>query len=60
MLKSNTYNRLVCILVSLAGFTYGFGFAVFVTSIGQPGFYIDLNLDRESDRLMRISNADIC
>ena len=29
-------------------FGYGFGFGVFITSIGQPGFYKDFNLDRES------------
>ena len=30
------------------GFTYGFGFAVFVSSIGQPGFYNYFKLNRTS------------
>jgi hypothetical protein len=47
MPQSNTYNRLICVIVGLSGFTYGYGFAVFVTSIGQPGFYTYFKLDRE-------------
>lgn len=33
--------------VFLGAFTYGFAFSVFVTSIGQPGFYKFFNLDCE-------------
>jgi MFS family permease len=41
------YNVAICIIVVSGAFTYGFGFAVFVTSIGQPGFYQYFKLDRE-------------
>jgi hypothetical protein len=42
------YNIASIAVVCLGGFTYGFGFAVFASSIGQPGFYAYFNLDRES------------
>ncbi|KAH8655397.1 general substrate transporter, partial [Xylariales sp. PMI_506] len=38
------YNVLVGITVALGSLTYGFGFASFATSIGQPGFYEYFNL----------------
>ena len=47
MAKLSNYNRLICVIVGLSGFSYGFGFAVFVTSIGQPGFYTYFQLDRK-------------
>ena len=40
------FNVAICLVVACGGFAYGFGFAVFVTSIGQPGFYLYFNLDR--------------
>ncbi len=42
-----SYNIGVSLAVCLGGITYGFGFAVFVTSVGQPGFYTYFNLDRK-------------
>ena len=33
------------ITVALGSFNYGFGFATFATSIGQPGFYTYFKLD---------------
>ena len=47
MVKLTTYNVGIIVFVCLGGFTYGYAFAAFATSIGQPGFYLDLNLDRE-------------
>ena len=45
--KLTGYDIAICMVVALGGFTYGFGFAVFVLSIGQPGFYTYFNLDRK-------------
>lgn len=47
MTKLTTYNIVIGIVVAIGTFGYGFGFGVFITSIGQPGFYIDMDLDRE-------------
>ena len=47
MVRLTKYNIAICLVVAWGGFSYGFGFAVFVTSIGQPGFYKYFNLDRE-------------
>ena len=47
MAKLTLYNIAICLVVSFGGFTYGFGFAVFVTSLGQPGFYEYYKLDRK-------------
>lgn len=47
MVKLTKYNIAICLVVAWGGFSYGFGFAIFVTSIGQPGFYQYFNLDRE-------------
>lgn len=44
----NSYNIAISSAICLGGVTYGYGFAVFVTSIGQPGFYQYFDLDRES------------
>jgi len=46
--KLTWYNVAICLLVVSGAFTYGFGLAVFTTSIGQPGFYLDFDLDRAS------------
>jgi hypothetical protein len=48
MAKLTLYNIVVGIIVSIGTFGYGFGFGVFITSIGQPGFYKYFNLDRKS------------
>ncbi|KAJ4369058.1 hypothetical protein N0V83_006141 [Neocucurbitaria cava] len=39
MTKTSGYNIAVGLIVAVGSFTYGFGFASFATSIGQPGFY---------------------
>lgn len=39
MTKLTGVNIFIVLFASLGGFTYGFGFGVFVSSIGQPGFY---------------------
>jgi hypothetical protein len=39
-------------IVCLGGFTYGFGFAVFTSSIGQPGFYDYFKLNRMNPRVV--------
>ena len=51
------YNVAISIIVSIGGFTYGFGFAVFVTSIGQPGFYQYFDLDPTSTYTANIIGA---
>ncbi|KAK3649321.1 hypothetical protein LTR22_012922 [Elasticomyces elasticus] len=45
MTKTSNYNVAVGMIVALGSFSYGFGFATFATSIGQPGFYTYFNLD---------------
>jgi len=47
MPQLTTYNVLIGVIVAIGTFGYGYGFGVFITSIGQPGFYVDLNLDRK-------------
>ncbi|KAF2016671.1 general substrate transporter [Aaosphaeria arxii CBS 175.79] len=39
MTKTSGYNIAVGLIVAVGSFTYGFGFASFATSIGQPGFF---------------------
>lgn len=48
MARLNAYTIWCCAVVGLGGFTYGFGFSVFVTAEGQPGFYSSNNLDPTS------------
>jgi len=52
------YNVAICLLVVSGAFTYGFGVAVFITSIGQPGFYIYFKLDRQSSAIQTWSIRD--
>jgi hypothetical protein len=49
MANLTKYNILISLVVAWGGFAYGFGFAIFVTSVGQPGFYIYFKLDPSSD-----------
>lgn len=42
------YNLYILTVLGLGGFTYGFGFSVFVTAVGQPGFYSYFKLDPTS------------
>lgn len=48
MVKTTRYNIAIVLLVCLGSYTYGFSFAVFGTSIGEPGFYVYFALDRKS------------
>ena len=41
------FNVGICLVVALGSFSYGFGFGVFISSVGEPGFYSYFNLDRE-------------
>ncbi|KAK3074017.1 hypothetical protein LTR53_003913 [Teratosphaeriaceae sp. CCFEE 6253] len=45
MTKTSNFNIAVGMIVALGSFSYGFGFATFATSIGQPGFYAYFALD---------------
>jgi len=44
MTRTSGYNVAVGLIVAVGSFTYGFGFASFATSIGQPGFFAYFNL----------------
>lgn len=48
MAKLTLYNIRVCVVVTIASFSFGFGASIFVTSVGQPGFYSYYNLDPTS------------
>lgn len=48
MANLTLYNVAICVVVAIGGFTYGFAFAAFVTTIGEPGFFRDFDLDRMS------------
>jgi hypothetical protein len=39
MAKLTGFNILLVLFVAAGGFTYGFAFSVFVSSVGQPAFY---------------------
>jgi hypothetical protein len=39
MAKLTAFNVALAVFAATGGFSYGFGFGVFVSSIGQPGFY---------------------
>jgi hypothetical protein len=52
MANLTLYNIGIIAITCLGGFTYGFGFAVFVSSIGQPGFYAYFKLDRKSTGIL--------
>ncbi|KAH8696454.1 general substrate transporter [Talaromyces proteolyticus] len=47
MAKLTPFNIAISCFGALGAFSYGFGFAIFVTSIGQPGFFTYFNLDRD-------------
>ena len=48
MANLTKYNVAIALVVALGGFSYGFGFGVFTTTVGQPGFYSYFNLDHQS------------
>lgn len=57
MANLTLYNIAIVGVICLGGFTYGFGFAVFTSSIGQPGFYQYFRLDRKFSNTVPSSNA---
>jgi MFS family permease len=57
--KFTWYNFLLVLFVSLGGLTYGFGFGVFVSSIGQPGFYSYFKLDRKSYHIIHLASPQL-
>ncbi len=48
MANLTKYNVAIAVVVALGGFSYGFGFGVFTTTVGSPAFYSYFDLDRES------------
>lgn len=48
MAKLTGFNIAIVLFAATGGFTYGFCFGVFVSSIGQPGFYEYFNLDSKT------------
>jgi MFS family permease len=54
---SSSYNISLCLIIGFGGFTYGFGAAGFITSIGQPGFYQYFKLDPISNYTSNIIGA---
>ncbi|EXJ55058.1 uncharacterized protein A1O5_12797 [Cladophialophora psammophila CBS 110553] len=48
MASLSLYNIYIYTVLGFGGFTYGFGFSVFVAAEGQPGFYSYFNLDPTS------------
>lgn len=51
MAKLTSYNMLIVAFVCIGAYTYGFAYAIFATSIGEPGFFLYFDLDRELFRL---------
>lgn len=50
MARLTLYIITTSVVVALGGFTFGFGSATYVVSIGQPGFYEYFDLDPTSLR----------
>ncbi len=59
MAKLSWYNIAIASVIGLGGFSYGFGSAVFVTSLGQPGFYMYYELDPTSKRTCPLLSLDM-
>ncbi|EXJ68554.1 uncharacterized protein A1O5_08347 [Cladophialophora psammophila CBS 110553] len=57
MARLTLYNVIIGMIVSIGTFGYGYGFGAFITSIGQPGFYKDFNLDPTSKYTANILGA---
>ncbi|OQU95925.1 hypothetical protein CLAIMM_02080 [Cladophialophora immunda] len=57
MPKLTSYNIKVCLVVVIAAFSFGYGASVFVTSVGQPGFYSYYDLDPTSLHTANILSA---
>lgn len=50
MAKIPLYVITISLVVGLGSFEFGFGSAVFITSLGQPGFYMFYGLDPTAKR----------
>lgn len=50
MAKIPLYVITISLVVGLGSFEFGFGSAVFITSLGQPGFYMYYGLDPTAKR----------
>ena len=57
MAKIPLYVITISLVVGLGSFEFGFGSAVFVASLGQPGFYMYYGLDPTAKREWQISMA---
>ncbi|KAH0847282.1 hypothetical protein AYO21_07328 [Fonsecaea monophora] len=57
MARLTAYNIVIGMIVAIGTFGYGYGFGVFITSIGQPGFYKDFNLDPTSKYTANVLGA---
>lgn len=55
MAKLTHYNIGIALVVALGGFSFGFGSSSFITSIGQPGFYLYFALDPTSLRMYSVA-----
>ena len=58
MAKLTIYNVAICLTVGWGGYSYGFGFAVFVSSLGQPSFYEYFKLDRKGSLSLLLNATD--
>jgi hypothetical protein len=47
MANLTLYNIAICAVVSLGGFSYGFGYAIIIILTGQAGFFEYFKLDRK-------------
>ncbi|KAH8704794.1 general substrate transporter [Talaromyces proteolyticus] len=54
MANLTLYNIYIAALVAVGGFSYGFGFSMFATSIAMPGFYNYFGLVENSDYAAKI------
>ncbi|KAK5226846.1 hypothetical protein LTR47_004379 [Exophiala xenobiotica] len=57
MLRLTSYNIWIVLASALGAYSYGFSFAVFVTSIGEPGFFTFFKLDPASSKTASILGA---
>ncbi|EXJ82873.1 hypothetical protein A1O3_06689 [Capronia epimyces CBS 606.96] len=57
MLRLTAYNVWIVCASCLGAYSYGFSYAVFVTSIGEPGFFLFFGLDPTSDHTASIIGA---
>ena len=50
MVNLTRYNIVIILGACFGAYSYGFSYAVFGTSIGEPGFYAYFNLNRKCIR----------